>query len=45
MMILCNYSTDISEFWEWSDMGYKPVDESNTAYKVGINEFIYGIIH
>ena len=26
MMILCNYSTDISEFWEWSDTGFKPID-------------------
>jgi hypothetical protein len=45
MLILCNFSTDISEFWEWSDTGYKPIDENNWAYKVGINEFIYGIIH
>ena len=45
MMILCNYSTDISEFWEWSDTNIKPIDENNWAYKVGINEFVYGIIH
>ena len=45
MLILCNYSTDISEFWEWSDTNFKPIEENNWAYKVGINEFIYGIIH
>jgi hypothetical protein len=45
MLILCNYSTDISEFWEWSDSGIKPIAEDNEAYKLGINEFMYGIIH
>lgn len=45
LMVFVNYNTDISEFWEWSDQGYKPIDENNEAYKIGINEFMYGIIH
>ena len=45
LMVFVNYNTDISEFWEWSDTGLKPIDESNEAYKLGINEFMYGIIH
>jgi len=45
LMVFVNYNTDISEFWEFSDTGYKPIDESNEAYKIGINEFMYGIIH
>ena len=45
LMVFVNYNTDISEFWEWSDSGLKPMDESNEAYKLGINEFMYGIIH
>jgi uncharacterized protein DUF4159 len=45
MMVFVNYNTDISEFWEWSDTGYRPLDENNEAYKVGINEFMYAIIH
>jgi Domain of unknown function (DUF4159) len=44
-MVFVNYNTDISEFWEWSDTGLKPIDENNEAYKLGINEFLYGIIH
>ena len=32
---MINYNTDISEFWEWSDTGLKPIDESNEAYKLG----------
>jgi hypothetical protein len=45
LMVFVNYNTDISEFWEWSDSGYKPIDENNEAYKLGVNEFMYGIIH
>jgi hypothetical protein len=45
LMVFVNYNTDISEFWEFSDTGLKPIDESNEAYKLGINEFMYGIIH
>jgi hypothetical protein len=45
LMVFVNYNTDISEFWEWSDTGYKPIDENNEAYKIGVNEFMYGIIH
>jgi len=45
LMVFVNYNTDISEFWEWSDTGYRPIDENNEAYKLGINEFMYGIIH
>jgi Domain of unknown function (DUF4159) len=45
MYVIANYQNDISEYWEWSETGYKPVDESNDAYKFGVNEFIYGITH
>jgi hypothetical protein len=45
MMMMINYNTDISEFWEWSDTGLKPIDESNEAYKLGVNYIIYGMTH
>jgi hypothetical protein len=45
MLMMVNYNTDISEFWEWSDTGLKPIDESNEAYKLGVNYLIYGITH
>jgi hypothetical protein len=45
ILAFANFNTDISEFWEWSGTGYKPVDETNEAYKVGVNEFIYAILH
>jgi len=45
MMVMVNYNTDISEYWEWSDTGFKPIDESNEAYKLGVNYIIYGMTH
>src|SRR6185295_2655425 len=45
MLAIANYNTDISEFWEWSNTGFRPIDENNEAYKLGVNEFIYGITH
>ena len=45
IMVMINYNTDISEYWEWSDTGLKPIDESNEAYKLGVNYVVYGMTH
>lgn len=45
LMAIINYNTDISEYWEFSDTGFKPIDESNQAYKLGVNYVIYGMTH
>jgi hypothetical protein len=45
MYVVSNYMTDVSEYWEYSGTGRYVVDETNEAYKFGVNEFIYGITH
>ena len=45
IVALANFNTDISEYWEWSDTGLKPIDESNEAYKLGVNYVIYALTH
>lgn len=45
MYAVANFQNDVSEYWEFSESGMKPVDENNEAYKFGVNEFIYGITH
>ena len=45
LMMIVNFNTDISEFWEFSDTGLKPIDESNEAYKLGVNYVVYGMLH
>ena len=45
MYAIANYQNDLSEFWEFSATGRYLVSDSNQAYKVGINQFIYGLTH
>ena len=33
LQIIINYNTDISQFWEWSGEGLRPIDQTNEAYK------------
>lgn len=39
------YNTDISQFWEWSERGLRPMSQTNEAYKLGVNVLIYGLTH
>lgn len=43
MYVVANYQNDLSEFWEYSEAGAYAVEETNEAYKVGVNQFIYGM--
>lgn len=45
MLVIANYRNDLSEFWEYVEKGMSPTPETNESYKVGINQFIYGITH
>jgi len=45
LMVIVNYDNDISEYWEFSDRGYYPIDLSNEAYKLGVNYLVYGLTH
>jgi hypothetical protein len=45
MMAIVNYNTDVSDFWEFSATGFRPIHESNEAYKLGFNYIVYGITH
>lgn len=41
LMVIIDRNNDISEYWEFSDTGYFPIDLSNTAYKLGVNYLVY----
>ena len=45
LQMIVNYNTDISQFWEWSGRGFRPFDQTNEAYKLGVNYLIYGLMH
>jgi Domain of unknown function (DUF4159) len=45
LMVMVNYNTDVSQYWEWSGRGLRPFDDTNEAYKLGVNYLIYGLTH
>jgi uncharacterized protein DUF4159 len=45
LMVMVNYNTDVSNFWEFSDEGFAPIELSNEAYKLGVNYIMYGLTH
>jgi hypothetical protein len=45
LLMVVNYNTDISQYWEWSGRGFRPFDDTNEAYKLGVNYLIYGMTH
>ena len=45
VMVMINFNTDLQEYWEFSDVGYYPIDLSNEAYQFGINYLVYAFTH
>jgi hypothetical protein len=43
MLAIANYQNDLSEYWEYSETGIYMIENTNEAYKYGVNEFIYGL--
>ena len=43
---IINYNYDVSDFWQWSDdNSFAPIDETNEAYKFGVNYIMYALTH
>jgi hypothetical protein len=45
LMAIANFDNDVPEYWEWSGEGMFPFDNTNEAYKLGVNYLIYGLTH
>ncbi len=45
LMMIVDYNNDISEYWEWSNDPFYPIDETNEAYKYGVNYIMYALTH
>lgn len=45
LMVMINWNQDLQEYWEFSDLGYYPMDLSNEAYQFGVNYLIYSFTH
>lgn len=45
LMMVIDYNYDISDYWQWSDNPMNPIEETNEAYKFGVNYIIYALTH
>jgi hypothetical protein len=45
LMVMVNYNTDVSQYWEWSGRGFRPFDDTNEAYKLAVNYLMYSLTH
>jgi hypothetical protein len=43
LLAMINYNNDMSEYWEFSDEEFFPVNMSNDAYKLGVNYLVYAL--
>jgi hypothetical protein len=45
LLTIINFNTDVSNFWEFSGTGFRPVEESNEGFKLGVNYIMYAMTH
>jgi hypothetical protein len=45
LMMIINYNNDVSDWWQWSNDPFQPIDDTNTAYKFGVNYVFYALTH
>ncbi|MFN0119027.1 MAG: DUF4159 domain-containing protein [Blastocatellia bacterium] len=45
LMVVMNYNYDVSDFWQFSDNAFAPIEETNEAYKFGVNYLVYALTH
>ncbi|HUF50717.1 MAG TPA: DUF4159 domain-containing protein [Longimicrobiales bacterium] len=44
-LAMMNVDNDIGEYMEYSATGFRPVDETNEAYKLAVNYIVYALTH
>lgn len=45
LMMIINYNNDVSDWWQWSNDPFQPIDDTNSAYKFGVNYAFYALTH
>jgi hypothetical protein len=45
LQLIANYNNDIGDFWKYLDHGDKPLQDSTTSIRLGINYLIYALSH
>ena len=45
LMMVINFNNDVSDYWQWSDDPFAPLEQTNEAYKFGVNYVMYALTH
>jgi hypothetical protein len=45
LMVIINYNYDVSDYWQFSNNPFTPIEETNDAYKFGVNYIMYALTH
>jgi hypothetical protein len=45
LVAIINYNNDVSDYWQWSNDPFQPIEDTNTAYKFGVNYVFYALTH
>lgn len=45
LMMIVNFNNDVSDYWQWSDNPFAPIDQTNESYKFGVNYVFYALTH
>jgi hypothetical protein len=45
LVAIINYNNDVSDYWQWSNDPFMPIEDTNTAYKFGVNYVFYALTH
>jgi hypothetical protein len=45
LAMVINYNYDASDYWQFSDNPFRPIEETNEAYKFGVNYIMYALTH
>jgi hypothetical protein len=45
LMMVVDYNNDISDYWEWSANPFYRVEDTNEAFKYGVNYVMYALTH
>jgi hypothetical protein len=45
LQLIAYYNNDIGDYWKYLDEGDKPLQDSSTAIRIGINSIVYALTH
>ena len=45
LMVVINFNNDVSDYWQFSDDPFAPIEQTNEAYKFGVNYVMYALTH